>query len=279
MNTLRYDRYMAWLAFNRQLFNPTVIKHNRFDAHIATAKNSGTHWIKYTLSHVLVQMYDLPEPEHIMDDSIIGHPKSKPVYDHIPQVVITHSHPHYVMRVPAAYKTLNIPRCISVARNPVDLLVSLYEKHKGEYIDKRYGHEGVSFSEYLRSDVKRTHNVETIWGIIRFFNAWGAVAKAAPDYVMPLRYEDLKADPEQNFKAIAKQVGIEDMSDEILDTALQRSSKKEMKKRLDPSETQYERTVNIEDRQSRDWYSDEDWDYLKQICARYLHHDFGYHFD
>src|SRR5262245_44769290 len=98
--------HMHLRALNRQVFNPTCIKHRNFDAHIATAKNCGTHWIKYMLSLALAETYNLPAPTSIRDDSIVGHTKTPPKYKDIPQIAVTHSHPHYLMRIPAVHSTL-----------------------------------------------------------------------------------------------------------------------------------------------------------------------------
>ena len=144
---------------NRQLFNPTVIKHRQFDCHIATAKQCGTHWIKYMLSLILCEIYDLPPPSHVIEDSILGHPKTPPKYDHIPQIAVTHSHPHYLIHLPHAVRQLNLPKFLVMVRDPRDILVSAYEKSKGTNfyqeagLDKEY-----SFSDFIRLDmnVKKT---------------------------------------------------------------------------------------------------------------------------
>ena len=277
MNAVQKDMVMAWASFNRQMFNPTIVKHNQFDAHIATAKNSGTHWIKHMLGHIVVQMFDGVEPpKTIADDSIIGHPKNPPVYDHIPQIALTHSHPHYTMRMPALYDVLKIPACAFVVRNPKDLLVSLFEKHKGEFLDKTFGAKDVSFSQYLRADMTRKYDLETLWGVIRFFNGWGAVEKNAGPKVLRIRYEDLQADTPAHMRKLCDHIGLEKATDSMIESAIEKSSKKEMRKHLDPNRTQADKVVNLEKRQPEEWYSPEDKAFFEEMCARYLKYDFGY---
>lgn len=258
------------------MFNPSVIKHNHFDAHIATAKHCGTHWVKYMLSHVLAEIYNLPEPAHIRDDSIIGHPKNPPMHKDIPQIAITHSHPHYLMRFPAINDVMKTPRCVFIVRNPKDLLVATYEKSKGEYIDTKYGKDDVSFSEYLRCDISKRLRLEDLWGFIRFFNAWGAAQQADPKRVHMIKYEDLMSDTHTHLKHLCTWIGMNGIDDAILETAIKKSSKEEMRKKLDTSESQFEKTVNIEKRNADDWFSEDDTKFFDDICARYLKYDFGY---
>ena len=261
---------------NRQLFNPSVIKHNHFDAHIATAKHCGTHWVKYMLSLVLAEIHNLPKPEHIRDDSIIGHPKNPPIHENIPQIALTHSHPHYLMRLPAVYGPLHVPKCAFIIRDPKDMLVSIYKKSEGAHIVEKYGQSEVSFSEYLRTPIDAKVRLENIWGILRFFNAWGAAQKANPKNNKAFKYEDLIKDTHSTLKTLCDHIGVQGVSDEILQTAIDQSSKENMRKKLDTSEDQYERSVNLKRENTDDWFCPEDHAYFKTICDRYLKFDFGY---
>ena len=227
------------------------------------------------LSLVLAQIYDLPEPAHIRDDSIVGHPKNPPKFGQIPQIAITHSQPHYLMRFPAINELLKTPKCIFVVRNPKDLLVATYEKAKGEYLDKKYQKQNVTFSEYLRNDISKRYRMEDLWGFIRFFNAWGAVNAASPKTTLLIKYEDLLNDPLEGLKRICAFVGI-DASNEILEHAVNKSSKQEMRQKLDKSEAKFEKTVNLDQRNANDWFNESDETFFRQICARYLKYDFGY---
>ena len=174
------DHYHLYLrAINRQLFNPTCLKHNKFDCHIATAKNCGTHWLKYMLSHILSKAYDIPAPEKITDDSIVGHTKTPPSYSHIPQIAVTHSHPHYLMRLPFVYKPLKLPKFAVLVRDPREILISIYETTKGEYLDKKMNSNDVTFSQYLKGDVTGKTRIEDIWGIMLFLNSWGSKSSCA----------------------------------------------------------------------------------------------------
>jgi len=267
---------MAWASFNRQMFNPSIIKHNHFDAHIATAKNCGTHWIKYMLSHVLAEIHGLPEPKNIRDNSIVGHPKHKPIHTDIPQIVATHSQPHYLMRHAILTDILNTPKCVFIVRDPKDLLVSLYEKWKDSprVAEKHKGR--VSFSQYLHTDISERGFVENIWGIIRFYNAWGAAQKSNPDHIMMIRYEDLKANTQKQLSTLCDFIDVKDTTPDIIASAIQKSSKQEMRNNLSKDAPQYDKIVNVKERNSSDWYADKDKEFLQMLFKRYLKYDFGY---
>ena len=268
--------YMTFRPFNRQTFNPTVIKHRNFDTHIATAKHCGTRWVKHMLGWAFSEYYDLKGPEHINDDSIIGHPKNKPLYPHIPQIAMTHSHPHYLMRIPGAYDSLGLPRYIVLVRNIKAILVSIYEKSKGDHLDKKMGLQDVDFKTYLKGDVTGRTRIEDIWGLIQFFNAWGAVQAARPDKVSVIHYEDLTSNTCDTMLEICRLIGIEDMKRETIERAVQNSSRKEMQKRLDPNESVYERAVSSKERNFMEWYDEEAHRFIDDICTRHLRYTLGY---
>ena len=180
-------------SLNRGLFNTTTLRRRRFDGFIASMQQSGSHWLKYMLGLTLAKIYDLPPPSHIQDDSIIGHTRSPPIYPGIPQIIHSHSIPHYFLRSRALVAILHFPRYVVLVRDIRDGLVAHYEKFNGEY--------NVDFSTFLHGGVRRKRNAasgrkyaDDIWLRIRFLNGWGAVAERHPERVAVLRYEDLKAD-------------------------------------------------------------------------------------
>lgn len=264
-------------AVNRQLFNPTAVKHRNFDCHIATAKLCGTHWIKYMLSLALAERYNLPPPDHIKDDSIVGHTKHPPRYKNIPQIAVTHSHPHYLLRIPGIFKIIDLPKFAVLVRDPRDILVSMYEKNRGDHMKKKMStDEDVTFSRFIRGDVTGGTRIGDIWQIILFFNAWGPVAAAHPGHVMMAKYEDLKNDTPGTLRRICDHAGLNDISNDVLARAVANSSKEHMRKRLDKSEDVYDKSVNLGQRDFRAWYNDEDRAFVERVCKRYLKYDFGY---
>jgi len=253
---------------NRGLFNPTVIRRRAFEGHITSPKQSGTHWVKYLLSLVLAELYDLPEPEHIRSNAIVGHPKAPPRYPGIPRIVTSHNHAHYVMRAPWAFRFFQLPRFLVLLRDPQAILVSNYEKWNSDY--------QVDFATYLRGDVRGKAFVTDIWEIMRFFNSWGPVAAVHPDAVMIQRYEDILADPEIAFTRICAHFGIAGARPEVLARAIARSTREEMAKRPDPAEDHADKIVNVAPRDLEGWFDDAARDFLRETCRRNLRYDFGY---
>ncbi|MEM6811142.1 MAG: sulfotransferase domain-containing protein [Pseudomonadota bacterium] len=264
-------------SVNRQTFNPTVIKHNQFDCHIATAKQCGTHWIKYMLSLILCEIYNLPKPNHIIEDNIIGHTKTPPRYDHIPQIAVTHSHPHYLLRLPNVVPVLNLPQYIVMVRDPRDILVSAYEKIKGGQMQKTFNvSEDLSFSEFLQSDIQIKKPVADIWSTIQFMNSWSYILKNHPEHTSLIRYEDLKSDTLKEMKRLCDFMNIEGATKDIIQNAIDQSSRSKMKTKLNPNEINAEKSVNLKARNFKDWYSDDDKLFVNTIFKRYLKNNYSY---
>ncbi len=255
-------------CLNRGLFNPTTIRHRSFDGHIPSAKTCGSHWIKYMLSLLLAELFDLPAPEHIKSDAIIGHPKHPPIYPNIPRIVLTHSIAHHAMRLPFVHGALGLPRYIVLVRDIRHILVSVYEKWDETH--------RVDFPTYLRGDLRNRSYATDIWQLMRFFNAWGAVVEACPDRTMVLRYEDLTADARYNLAKVCTFLGIEHVAPDLIERAVTSASKQEMAKRLDPREDHADRVVNPGERDPNDWFGAADRDFLAEVCRRNLKYNFGY---
>ena len=173
-------------SLDHSVFNLRTLRHRHFDAVLVSMRQSGTHWVWYMLSLTLAKLYDLPPPTYIGDKSIVGSPKIPPLYTQIPQIYHTHRIPHYSLRSRVIFRLLGFPRHLILVRDLRDSLVSHYEKHKGSY--------QVSFSTFLRGDIRRNAYRYDIWTRIQYLNGWGAVAERHPEDVAVLKYEDLVAD-------------------------------------------------------------------------------------
>ena len=264
-------------ALNRQLFNASALRHNQFDCHIATAKNCGTHFIKYALSHILSEIYDLAPPQHVRDDRIVGHTKTPPEYSHIPQIAVTHSQPHYLMRYDCIHKWKELPKFIVLVRDIRAILVSVYDKWQGEKLTKLMrAQDEVSFSDYVRGDMMGKAHVADIWSLFKFFNAWGAVYEACPTRVKILKYEELTSHSFEIMRQTCDFIGIQDASDDIIQRALDKSSRSEMRKKLDKDEFNFDKSINTKQKDFMSWYNSDDQDFFNQACQKYLKHDFGY---
>ena len=93
---------------------------------------------------------------------------------------------------------------------------------------------------------------------------------------MLIQYEEIEKNTEHVLKQLCNHFGLENITSDILRTAIQRSSRQEMRQKLNASEDQYQRSVNIQKNNFEDWFSEDDNHYYHDICKRYLHYDFGY---
>lgn len=259
------DRQFAWRTLSRRWMNGSLIVRRNFDGHIVSMQQSGSHWIKNLLAHVLIRLHDLPPMAHIQDDSIIGHTRSLPVYKNIPQIVHSHGYPHgLTLKVPF----LHYPKYLVLVREMRDSLVSHYERFKGDY-------DNCPFSVYLRGDLQQKRFYSDIWTRLRFMNEWGRLAAERPDSVRVLRYEDLRDDARGSLRQACDYFGITGVTDEVLDYAVSSSTKEKMAKKPNPAQpTTVVRLV--ENAPLESYFPPEDQAFFEAMCRRYLKHDFGY---
>lgn len=216
------DKTLFWIhALNRRWSNASTMRHRNFEGHIVSMKQSGAHWLKNVLSEIFIQIYELPPLEHIQDDSIIGHTKSKPVYSQIPHIVHSHGFPHALtLRLPL----IHYPKYLLLLRDLPTSLVSHYERFKGDY-------NNVDFGTYLRGDVGQKKYFSDIYSRIRFMNEWGDVIARAPNSVHLLKYEDMLGGTVEPIRALCDYFEIDGATDEILEIAIARNTKEIMAKK------------------------------------------------
>ena len=255
---------------NRGLFTSATLRRRRdYDGFMASVKQSGTHWLKYMLGLTLARLHGLPEPAHIQDDSIVGHPKSPPRYTGIPRIVNSHSMPHYLQRSALANRALRMPPTLILVRDLRDALVAGYEKWKDAY--------RVDFSTYLRGDVSGKAYDNDIWEQLRFLNGWGAVAAGDPARTAILRYEDLRADTPRELARVCDFFGIDGATPDLLAPVVADATKEKMAERPNPA---IERpAVRFDNRPAAGWYGDADRRFVSGLCRRHLRYDFGYDYE
>jgi hypothetical protein len=259
------DLTFALYTLNRRWTNGSLLFHRNFDGHIVSMQQSGSHWIKNQLASVLAQLYSLPPLEHIQDDSIIGHTKSPPKYKNIPQIVHSHGYPHgLTLKIPG----LHYPKYLVLVRDLKDSLVSHFERFRGDY-------GNCDFSTYLRGDVNQDKFHSDIWSRMRFMNEWGRLAQQYPQSVMPLKYEDMKADAGGSLKAVCAFFNISGVTDAVIARALADASRDKMAEKPNPEITTI--VVRREERKNAaDYFTGDNGAVFDAITARYLKHGFGY---
>ena len=90
------DIAAAWTNFIADTSNFHMLHYRHVDGFLVSAKNSGTHWLHYMLSHALATQYGVEPPRHSTGphaDHLIGPAKQKPRYPQIPHLALSHAHP------------------------------------------------------------------------------------------------------------------------------------------------------------------------------------------
>ncbi len=181
--------------------------------------------------------------------------------------------------MPRIFEMWDLPRFVVLVRDPRDILVSTFEKTKGEYLQKKMRMSSPpSFSEYLCGDVSGRRRIADIWDTVLFFNSWGAVLAAHEDYVLAITYEDMKKDTASILHRVCDHINIRNFTDDIIAWAVDNSSREKMRENLDEKEPQYEKSVNIEEKSFQDWYNSDDRAFVDEVLGKHLKYDFGYDF-
>ena len=255
------------ITLNRRFFSPTLLRHRSFDGHIVSMHQSGFHWLKNMLSHILIATYKLPPMQHIQDNSVIGHTKSPPRYDFIPRIVHSHSQPHlFTLGLPFVH----FPKYLILVRDLRTSLISHYERFKN-----RYGN--ISFTEYLHGDIYQKKFFNDIYSRIRFLNEWGRIIGKGNNRIIYVRYEDLLDDPVQSLHKICDFFGIKNVPDKNISDAIADNSREKMMERANP--VQKTNIVRPESTtKSENYFDKNNQIFFDFICNRYLLYDFGYNY-
>jgi len=254
---------------NRHSTNLALLKYYDFQGFLVTGQNSGTHWIKWMLSHALAHRYGVEPPRYFNNDSsndLIGHPKHERIHPHLPRIASSHSIPAYALDWTWLRSIRRPPPYAVVVRDIRDVLISNYEKWRQEY--------GVPFSRYVAGDPRGKAFVCDAWWYIRFMNRWGEIARRHPQGTLVLRYEDFRKDPLENLRRLARHFRL-DLSDSDLLAGVAVGSKEYMMARQDPQIT--ERPIRPDGVEGAR-FSARDREVLTGILDRNLKHDFGYRY-
>jgi hypothetical protein len=246
----------------------SVVHRRQVDGQMFSMHQSGTHWLRNMMIHVICAEYDVPVPKTISDTSVIGNPRNPTQYEHIPKIVASHNITSVLTASWLVRALVTLPPRLILVRDIRSTLVSHYEKWKDTY--------AVSFSEYLRGDPNDKRFDFDIWWDIRFCNAWGRMLKRYPDTTHVVHYEKLMSDTTSELERCCRFFGIRYKGSSALEHAIAACSKDAMEKRQSVETGQ---VVRRENRSAFEWYNDEDKDFLMQTCSSYLKHNFGYDYN
>jgi hypothetical protein len=254
-------------GLDRHTTNLSLLKYYDFQGFLVTAQNSGTHWIKWMLSHALANRYGVEPPRYFNNDSsndLIGHPKHERIHPHLPRIASSHSIPPYALDWAWLRAMRRPPPYAVVVRDLRDTLVSNYEKWRREY--------DVPFGRYVEGDPTGRAFRTDVWWYMRFLNRWGDLAERYPEQTLVLRYEDFQSDPLESLRRLGRHFRL-DLSDADLLAGVAVGSKDYMMGRQDPSVA--ERPIRP-DAAPRARFTPRDLVALRKLLDRNLRHDFGY---
>lgn len=256
---------------NQSCTNLSLLKYRDFQGFLVTGQHSGTHWVKWMLSHAIAHHYGVEPPKYYDNGSpesntIIGHPKHERIYKQLPRIASTHSRPSYPLQWGWLRNAVKFPPYALVVRRIEDVLISNYEKWKHEY--------KVSFSEYLKGDPRGRKYICDIWDYVYFMNRWGDVMQSMPQTVCLLRYEDFRQDRAGSLKRIADHFGLL-LSQAAIEQGALMGDKGVMEKHSDPS---FDVHAVRQDGVGEAAYTDTDRVWVQTVLDKYLRHDLGYDF-
>ena len=108
----------------------------RVDGFLVTAKNSGTHWLRFMASHAIAHHLDLPPPAHSSgpgSDDFIGHPKHARVHPGAPRIGSSHHIPSRLIALAARGGLVSLPPTGVRVRDLRQALLSYYVKWRDAY--------------------------------------------------------------------------------------------------------------------------------------------------
>jgi len=250
------------------LSNFHLLHYRHVDGFLVTAKNSGTHWLRFMLSHALARQYGLPAPLHSSgraSDDFIGHPKWGRKYPQAPFIGSSHNVPSALFAQPWIAGVVRSPPVVVLVRDIREALLSHWVKW-GPQLD-------LSLHDYVRSPAPGRRNLADAWWYIDFFNRWGRMALAFPERVLVVRYEDLMDDAQTWLARISAHLGL-GLEAEAIALAGKLSDRGSLRSRLDPEYG--EEIVPDPIRRGTAVFSAEDEAHLRALFARRLRHAFGY---
>jgi hypothetical protein len=249
------------------LANFFLFHYRGVDGFLITAKNSGTHWLKFMLSVAIAEEFAVEPPSMSSGreaDRIIAHPKwGRP--PRIPWIGSSHTIPSIAFAWPWVTSLLPHPPVVVLVRDIEAAMRSNYVKWRAHY--------GVSIEEYVRGDPSGRRYIADVWWFMHFFGRWGDVANARPGDILIVRYEDLQRAPDSCLRRIAAHYGIR-LGDRSITAALHFVDRGAIRAKLDPAEAEI--VVPPHGAGHTVHFSHDDRAFMRAAMRRHLRCDFGY---
>ncbi len=270
MNQLGPRERLALLARGAavDLGNFHLLHYRHVDGFLITAKNSGTHWLKYMLSNALATELGLPPPQFASGraaNDFVGHPKWPHKYPQAPRIGSSHNLPSSILGWSPIFRSLRLPPIVVLVRDIEQAMLSHYVKWREE--------TGLALRDYVHAPPPGRRTVADVWWYIDFFNRWGRLAAKYPKSIMVVRYEDIRRNPGHWLKVILDHYRLS-LDPESIEAAVQASAREAMRKELDPNAGELIIPADA-DRQSASFSADEKA-HLRAKLAKHLRYSFGY---
>ena len=249
------------------LANFFMLHHRHLHGYMVTAKNSGTHWLKYMLSCALAHDWGVEPPAQTSGpegDAIIGHPRWKPKYPDKPRIGSSHTITSIAFGLPVLHST------VLRARPTVVLVRDIREAMLSNYLKWNYG---VPFADYVEGKPGGRKYIADAWWYMHFYNRWGDLARAQPDRIIVVRYEDIQAQPEFWLRHVGEHYGF-NLSDAAIAAGLAFFDRDAIRRRL--GSEQDSRIVPDDEKRAKMKFGPAELAVLQDIFRRHLRHDFGY---
>lgn len=270
MDAPRFYRFLwqdfASLALSRS-------RNRRVRAHVITMPQSGSHWVNNMLVAGICRAYEIQEPEHIRDRTIIRRPEDPLVHAAIPPIIQSHLAPGRLVHTPLLQKLLRYPKYVLLVRDLRAAMVSHYEK-------RELSAGGLSFSDYLQNRWLKTGKWihRDLWHRLRFLNAWARDIRRLPEnQTIVLHYEDLHADTAGQLQRLWEFIGLPVQAASFYASVVEATSKERMARRESP-EVGY-KIVRRSRQHPFEWFSETDRDFFSSMTRRYLPDSFGYDYE
>jgi hypothetical protein len=244
-----------------------MLQYRMVDGFLVTAKNSGTHWLRFMLSAAIASHLGLPPPTHASgraSDTLIGHPRWPKTHPRAPRIGSSHNIPSAAVAWLGRQRLLALPPTVVLVRDIAEAMVSAHVKW-GEALGQPLG-------AFVRQAAPTRGPVD-LWWFVRFFNHWGDMAEAFGPRILVVRYEDLQAAPYYWLRRIGRHYGLEFATPD-LDAAMAVAGRAAVRERLDPA---YGETIVPDEAvRAAARLEPDDQAALRAILRAALRHDFGY---
>ena len=199
---------------------PRVLERMRSDLYIISYPKTGRTWLRMLMKQALHQHLGIP-----IKDPLEFHELTN--YDNrLPRISVAHDdEPHW--KKPSELTTnkkrwYRNKKVILVIRDPRDTMVSLYIQMTRRW--KVFTPSDKSMNDYIWQERGALKTM------IRYYNIW-AENKEIPADLLLVKYEDLHERPLQCLRKCIEFLGIYDISDETLMSAIEENKLEKLKKR------------------------------------------------